>query len=171
MSLSNIPQWAAVYTAARAEKTVTDRLSQELNLETYLPMHRVLRKWSDRVKSVEVPLLSSYTFVKMTERDIFHVRQVRGVSGFVSFPSSGIAVIPQGEMDAMRRLVESKEQLYVHNTLSLHKGAKVRVVAGDFEGMEGTIVHNCSEGNFAVHISNINISLTINIEPDALQVI
>lgn len=171
MSLSKIPQWAAVYTAARAEKVVTERISQELHLEAYLPIRRVLRKWSDRMKLVEVPLISSYTFVKMTERDIFYVRQVLGVSGIVSFPNSGIAVIPQQEMEAMQRLVESNEQLYVHNSLSLQKGAKVRVIAGTFEGMEGTIVRNCAEGNFAVHISNINISLTINIEPDVLQVV
>lgn len=171
MSLSSIPQWVAVYTAARAEKVVTERLSQELRLEAYLPMRRVLRKWSDRMKLVEVPLISSYTFVRITERDIYYVRQVYGVSGIVSFPNSGIAVIPQQEMDAMRRLVDSEEQLYVHNSLSLQKGAKVRVVAGNFAGMEGTVVRNCAEGNFAVHISNINISLTINIEPDVLQVI
>lgn len=171
MSLSDKPQWVAIYTAARAEKTVTERISQELGLETYLPMHRVLRKWSDRMKMVEVPLLCSYTFVKMTERDIFYVRQVKGVSGIVSFHNTGIAIIPQREMDAMRRLVDSKEEVYVQNTLSMHKGAKVRVIAGYFEGMEGTIVHDCSEGNFAVHISNINLSLTISIEPDVLQVL
>lgn len=171
MSLSNIPQWVAVYTAARAEKAVTERIAKDLHLETYLPLHRVLRKWSDRMKQVEVPLIRSYTFVKMTERDIHYVRQVWGVSGFVSFPSTGIAVIPQQEMDAMRRLVESMEAIYVQNTLSLQKGANVRVIAGEFAGMEGTIINNCAEGNFAIHISNLNFSLIITIEPDVLEVI
>jgi len=123
------------------------------------------------MKSVEVPLLPSYTFVKMTERDIFYVRQVQGVSGIVSFPNTGIAVISQREMDAMRRLVESKEAVYVHNTNSLKKGAKVRVIAGYLEGMEGTIIHDCKDGNFAVNITNLNMSLIAHIEPAILQVL
>jgi len=171
MSLSDKPQWVAIYTAARAEKTTTERIARELGLETYLPMHRVLRKWSDRMKMVEEPMLQSYSFVKIAESDILRVRQVRGVSGIVSFPHSGIAVIPPQEMEAMRRLVESKEEVYVHNTLSLRKGAKVRVLAGQFEGMEGTIVHDCRDGNFSVDITLLNFSLTATIEPDLLQVI
>jgi len=171
MSLTDKPQWVAVYTTARAEKAATQRIAQDLLLETYLPMHRVVRQWSDRMKLVEVPLLPSYTFVKMTEHDILNVRQVRGVSGIVSFPNSGIAVIPQQDMDAMRRMVESKEAVHVYNTLSLHEGAAVRVVAGHFEGLEGVIVDKCPDGNFAVQIAHLNIYLVMTLEPAVLQVI
>ncbi len=98
MALSQIPQWVAAYTSPRAEKTVTLRIAQELGLETYLPLHRVLRKWSDRMKSVEVPLIPSYTFIKMRECDLWNVRDIYGICGFVSFPSTGIAVIPEQDI-------------------------------------------------------------------------
>lgn len=171
MSLSNEPQWVAVYTAARAEKAVTERIAEDLHYETYLPLHRVLRKWSDRLKSVEVPLIPSYTFVKITERQIHYVRQVQGVTGFVRFGSSGIAVIPQQEMDAMRQLVDSEEAIYVHNTHMLHKGARVRVAAGHFAGLQGTIIKGCEDGNFSVQISQLNVSLVMTIERDVLEAI
>ena len=110
MSLTQQFQWVAAYTAPRAEKTVTLRIAQELQLETYLPLHRVLRKWSDRVKSLEVPLIPSYTFIKMRECDLWRVREIKGVCGFVSFPSTGIAVISDAEMSVLRRFAESLEE-------------------------------------------------------------
>lgn len=171
MSLSQTPQWVAVYTAPRAEKTVTERLASELHLEAYLPLHRVLRKWSDRMKQVEVPLIPSYTFVKMCECDLARVRETQGVCGFVTFRGTGVAAIPEVEMAALRRMAESMEEVYVRNSDQLRKGARVRVSAGVFQGMEGTIVSNCGEGNFAVLMSNLNISLVAHIEPDILQVV
>lgn len=171
MPLTKTPQWVALYTAPRVEKAVTERIVSELHLEAYLPLHRVLRRWSDRMKLVEVPLITSYTFVKMCERDIIRVHNLQGVSGFVTFRNSGIATIPDAEMKALRRMAESMEAVYVRNTDQLRKGARVRVSDGVFQGMEGTIVSNCDEGNFAVLMSNLNISLVAHIEPDILQVV
>ena len=162
MALSQIPQWVAVYTSPRAEKTVTLRITQELGLETYLPLHRVLRKWSDRMKSVEVPLIPSYTFIKMRECDLWNVRDIYGICGFVSFPSTGIAVIPEQDIANLRQLADSDMLRY---------GAHVRIVAGEFQGMEGTIVKNVQEGNFSVKIGGLSVRLVVKLEPDVLQVI
>lgn len=168
--LSQTFQWVAAYTAPRSEKKVTTRIIDDLHLEAYLPMHHTLRKWSDRVKMVEVPLIPSYTFVKLRECDLMKVKEVYGVVGFVSFRGTGIAVISEKEMEAMRRFAESLHEVYVLNTNNLKKGAQVSVVAGEFQGMQGTIVRDCKEGNFAVQIANLNMSLVINLPPDVLQV-
>lgn len=167
--LSQTPQWVAVYTSPRAEKTVTARIAQELHLEAYLPLKRVLRRWSDRMKSVEVPLIPSYTFVKLRECDLFRVSETYGVAGFVRFRGTGIAVIPDEEIDALKRFADSLEAVYVHNTDQLKQGANVRVVDGLFKGMKGTIIKDCPDGNFSVAISGLNISLVVNIEKDVLE--
>ncbi len=171
MALSQIPQWVAAYTLPRAEKTVTLRITQELGLETYLPLHRVLRKWSDRMKSVELPLIPSYTFIKMRECDLWNVRDIYGICGFVSFPSTGIAVIPEQDIANLRQLADSDREIYIHNADMLRYGAHVRIVAGEFQGMEGTIVKNVQEGNFSVKIGGLNVRLVVKLEPDVLQVI
>lgn len=164
-------QWVAVYTSPRSEKTTAARVAQDLKLETYVPLHRVLRKWSDRMKSVEVPLIPSYIFVKMRECDIFRVSEVNGVAGFVRFRSTGIASIREEEIEALRRLAESMEEVHVLNTDQLKEDAEVRIVAGPFEGLTGTIVKDCSDGNFSVQIHNLNISLVMSIEQDVLEAI
>jgi len=53
----NTPQWFAVYTAPRAEKKVRERFQQS-GIEHYLPVQMVTRKWHDRLKKVEQPVLS-----------------------------------------------------------------------------------------------------------------
>lgn len=169
--LTQEPQWVAAYTAPRAEKSVTARIANELQLETYLPLHRVLRKWSDRIKSVEVPLIPSYTFVKLREADLYRVKGINGVVGFVRFRNTGIAVIPEREIEDLRRLADSMQAIYVYNTEHLKKDAHVSVVAGEFAGMKGTIIKDCKDGNFSVEIEILNLSFVTNLNPDMMQVI
>ena len=171
MALTQTPQWVAAYTSPRAEKKVPDRIVQDLGIEAYVPLHRVLRKWSDRVKSVEVPLIPSYTFVKLRECDLWSVRGVQGICGFVTFPSTGIAVIPERDILSIRRLAESMEDIYVRNTDQLKTGAYVRVIGGEFEGMTGVITDDKHGGNFAVEVAELNIYLTVTVQQELLQVI
>jgi transcription antitermination factor NusG len=55
--------WHALYVASRQEKKVFERLQQN-NIETYLPIIKTMRQWSDRKKMVELPLLNGYIFVR-----------------------------------------------------------------------------------------------------------
>lgn len=169
--LTQYPQWVAAYTSPRSEKKVTDRIVQELGIEAYVPLHRVLRKWSDRVKSVEVPLIPSYTFVKLRECDLWSVRGVQGICGFITFPSTGIAVIPERDILSIRRLAESMEEVYVRNADQLKVGAYVKVIGGEFVGLTGYIARDDNCGNFAVEIDKLNIYLTITVQQELMQVI
>jgi len=171
MALTQQPQWVAAYTSPRAEKAVTQRIANDLHLETYLPLHRVLRKWSDRMKSVQVPLIPSYTFVKMRECDLWRVREVYGVCGFVTFRSTGIAVIPERDIINIRRFAESEEDVHLHNLDQLHVGSYVKVVAGEFEGMQGVVTRDDQAGNFAVEITGLNLYLSVTIQQELLQAI
>ena len=39
----------------------------EKGVESYCPLNKVRRKWSDRIKTVEEPLFKSYVFVKVND--------------------------------------------------------------------------------------------------------
>ncbi|MFA7115726.1 MAG: transcription termination/antitermination NusG family protein [Bacteroidales bacterium] len=58
--------WFVLYTSSRAEKKVYQRILEE-GEEGFLPLYKSKRKWSDRIKVVELPLYSSYVFVKCTD--------------------------------------------------------------------------------------------------------
>ena len=47
--MESVFSWYAVYTAARAEKKVKERLDQ-IGIENYLPLRTEYRVWSDRKK-------------------------------------------------------------------------------------------------------------------------
>jgi transcription antitermination factor NusG len=61
-----IVKWYAIYTRPRWEKKVNGLLEAK-GIESYCPLNRVRRKWSDRIKTIEEPLFKSYVFVKIAE--------------------------------------------------------------------------------------------------------
>jgi transcription antitermination factor NusG len=59
------------------------QLLAEKGLESYCPVNKVRRKWSDRVKVVEEPLFRSYVFVRVSDMNRTDVRMTPGVINFV----------------------------------------------------------------------------------------
>ena len=75
-----------------------------------------------------------------------------------------IAILTEQEIDNIRRFVSSKQELFVEETQKLRKGAAVKIIEGPFAGMTGTLVDNCKNGNFAVRIEAIGLSLVTHID-------
>lgn len=161
-------KWVAVYTVARSEKQVLKRFEMQ-GFEAYLPIVEVKRHWSDRIKLVQVPLFNSYVFVKIKKNELISIRNTQGVVYVVSFKNE-TAVIPDSEIESIQRLVAEKQEIFVEETRQLRKGATVRIVEGPFAGMEGTLVDNCKNGNFAVRIDAIGLSLVTHIDRLMLEI-
>ena len=96
---------------SQAEKLVYQRLV-EVNIETSLPIQKTYRKWSDRKKLVEKPLLSSYIFVKTNRQSFPAVYKTNGVVKFISFEGQPVS-IPQNQIDNLRLLVNSDAEIEV----------------------------------------------------------
>lgn len=108
--------WYILYTAARAEKQVERRLNMD-GIETYLPLHLSPRRWSDRVKLVEVPLFSSYIFVRTAPHKLWDLLRLPGIARIVFFENAP-ATISSFEIESISRFVEEsrgKECLIVEN--------------------------------------------------------
>lgn len=125
--------WYVLYTAARAEKKVEERL-KDLGVEVYLPIHRTKRKWSDRVKVVDLPLFSSYVFVCIPEHKLRDLLQVYGVSRIV-FYLGRPAIVKDYEIDAI------KEFLYIaENRQIVSVGDTVQILSGALESKQGEVM-------------------------------
>lgn len=57
--------WFALYTMPRTEKKVHARLASK-GVDVYLPLVTTVRQWSDRKKKVQVPLIPSIVFVRVS---------------------------------------------------------------------------------------------------------
>ncbi|MDR1456061.1 MAG: UpxY family transcription antiterminator [Tannerella sp.] len=124
--------WYALYTFPRAEKKVKDRLDA-MEKETYLPLHRSPRVWSDRVKIIERPLIPSYIFVHCREAELqLLLREVYGVIRIVYYCGKPAVIRPQ-EIDAIRQFLELAAE---H---PLCEGEEVEILAGSFKHISGKI--------------------------------
>ena len=97
--------WYAVQTMARHEKAVSRCLRAE-GLEEYLPLYKVEREWSDRLKSLELPLMRGYLFCRMEAGQLRSVLRVPGVVHVLGYGSGPVSV-PESEVLAIRRLLAS----------------------------------------------------------------
>lgn len=130
-------KWLAVYTRPRWEKKV-DQLLKEKGIESYCPLNKVKRKWSDRLKTVEEPLFKSYIFVKVDEQDRAMVRITAGAINFVYWNGKP-AIIKDKEIAAIRRFLDEYENVEARS-LDLKVNQRVRVTSGVFMDQEGKVL-------------------------------
>ena len=130
-------KWYAVYTKPRWEKKVNGLLVQK-GIESYCPLNRVRRKWSDRIKTVEEPLFKSYVFVKVTDEERTAVRMTNGVVNFVYWEGKP-AVIKEKEIQTIRRFLDEYENVEAVK-IDLTPGDKVQVTAGPLMDKEGKVL-------------------------------
>ncbi len=130
-------KWLAIYTRPRWEKKV-NRLLEEKGFESYCPLNKVRRKWSDRVKVVMEPLFKSYVFIKVTEEDRAAVRMTPGAINFVYWQGKP-AVIREKEITAIKRFLDEYENVEAR-PLTLRVNQRVRITDGTLMDQEGKVL-------------------------------
>ena len=130
-------KWLALYSRPRWEKKVTQLLTEK-GLETYCPLNKIRRKWSDRVKVVEEPLFKSYVFVKVSDEDRTTVRMTTGVVNFVYWDGKP-AVIKEKEINAIRRFLNEYENVEVQ-PMDLKVAQKVKITTGPLMDKVGKVI-------------------------------
>ncbi len=158
--MDNPKKWLAVYTKPRCEKKVHHLLSVK-GIESYCPLNKVNRQWSDRVKIVEEPLFKSYVFVRISPEDQTRVRMVDGVMNFVYWLGKP-AEIRKEEIDTIRRFMNEYEDVEAR-AIEVRPYSKVLIRRGILMNKEATVkklMHNRVE----VVIESIGYKLVAYIE-------
>jgi transcription antitermination factor NusG len=130
-------KWYAIYTRPRWEKKV-NTLLLEKSIESYCPLNKVRRKWSDRIKLIEEPLFKSYVFVKIEENQRTNVRMTSGVVNFVYWNGKP-AVIKEKEIQTIKRFLDEYQNVEVVK-MDFEPEDRVRVVSGSMMDQEGKIL-------------------------------
>jgi transcriptional antiterminator NusG len=159
---SGTENWYAVHTRARHERAVAHRL-RELGVNTFLPLVSEVHRWSDRRKSVEVPLFGCYVFVKLpqTGEDRLRVLRIDGVFKFVGVRGVGTP-IAEAQIDAVRTLIGQQLPWSSHPFLQI--GQRVRVRGGALDGVEGILLSRNDDNTLVVSIDAIQRSLAVRIQ-------
>jgi transcriptional antiterminator RfaH len=122
---------------------------------------KTLRQWSDRKKKVEIPLISSYVFVNVSEREYYSVLDVPGVVRYVTFEGKA-APIPENQIETLQKAIEGNLNVDM-DSKKIKKGELVKIVAGPMRGATGEYIKTVHKSNFIINMSNIGFVLKIEV--------
>ena len=149
-------KWYAIYTKPRWEKKVHTLLVQK-GIESFCPLNKVLRQWSDRMKVVEEPLFKSYVFVRVGEQERTAVRLVNGVINFVYWMGKP-AVVKDREIKMVQQFLDLYTDIQVQALENIRPGNRVVVNQGVFMGKSG-IVKQVNKRQVEVQLESIGFKL------------
>lgn len=131
--------WYAIYTKPRWEKKVDSVLTRK-NIESWCPVQKVQRQWSDRKKIIEDPVFKSYVFVRIGEEEKLLVLQTEGVLNFVHYLGKP-AIIKNEEIENIKMyLLEDNVRISVASSDALKENDMVIIRQGVFMDNKGIIV-------------------------------
>jgi transcription antitermination factor NusG len=159
------PDWFAAYTMSRHEKRIASHC-ERIGIEPFLPLYTSQRSWKNRTTvDLQMPLFPNYIFVRLFSQDHGPVMRLPGLLSLVG-NSSGPVVIPDGDMELLRRVIACKT-IEPHPFMT--KGDKVRVMTGPLVGLMGVVVQKGNGLRFIVTLDVIGKSLSLQIEGSALE--
>lgn len=136
-------KWFVIYTRARWEKKV-DLLLKQQGIESFCPLRTVKSQWSDRKKTVDVPLFSSYVFVHVNLKEELNVRQTYGVLNFIYYMGKP-AVIRDTEVHKIKELLVVHPDAEVVSSSTVSVGDKVLLKQGIFSDHTGKVIKICGK--------------------------
>ena len=130
-----------VANTCRQEKKIKQRLDS-MGIENFIPFQQIARKIHGVDKLIEVPVIPNLVFIHTTFKSCmsliqeyaFDMRYLRDRE------TGNFLIVPDKQMNDFLFLLDfSKEMVEVVNE-NLKKGDKVRVIKGDFAGIEGELI-------------------------------
>ena len=159
-------RWFAIYTGFRKEKYVQEELRKK-GVETYVPIMTHTRQYVRKVKTVELPLISCYVFVKITKQKYVPVLETEYVHRFVKF-SKNLISIPEKEMELMRLIVGEKLAVRAE-PMRWEQGERVQIMGGTLTGLRGKLVRRNNKKEFIIELENVGHAFQLSVAPHLLK--
>lgn len=140
--------WFGIHVRSRCEIRTHQELSDR-GFESFLPLRRVKHRWSDRTKTVELPVFPGYLFCRFALPERYRILNAPGVAQIVGAGSTPIP-IDDAEIRSVQALVASKTALVPWPFLQI--GQRVRIDHGPLAGVEG-LVARAEDGSARVVVS------------------
>ena len=160
------PRWFAVYTRYKSEKVVK-RLLDMKNVENYLPLQTVTRRYTRKIKTHEIPLISCYIFVKITKQEYVPVLETENVVKFLRF-ARNLLSIPEDEINILRRVVGEGIEVEAEPG-RFKEGDAVEVIGGKLTGLRGRLVEKHGKKHMLVELETVGYTLKMNIDVALLK--
>ena len=156
-------QWYALQIQSRLAAVASATLRGK-GFEEFLPLYSSRRRWSDRMKHVELPLFPGYLFCRFDPRD--RLVPILTTPGVISIVSAGRVPIPvaEKELEAVRSVIRSG--LAAQPWPFLAVGSRIYMEAGPLAGLEGIITSTDKIHRLVVSVSLLQRSVAVEIDRD-----
>jgi len=152
--------WFAVHTRHQHEQAVATSLLNK-GLQVFFPCYEAIHLWSDRKKRVTLPLFPGYLFFANEIERKSQIIATPGVNGIVEVGRIP-AEIPDSEIVAIRRMVESRLRVEPHPFLN--DGDRVRILRGPLQGLEGIVLRKKDALRLVLSIELLGRSAAVEID-------
>lgn len=161
----NSPQWYVVYTRPKAEKKVVSSIT-ELGIESYLPTCKVVRQWSDRKKSLEVPLFPNYVFVKIDHVKRGSLYSIKNLVRFISIENKPV-VVEEKVIAVIKRVLSGDVDVFAEDYFQ--EGMRVKIKWGPFAGLEGIVDKRNSASKLIIKIDGLMKAFSFNVSAHLVE--
>ncbi len=134
---------------------------EQKGITAFLPTIVRWSRWKDRKKQVAWPLFPGYCFAHFRPDQRVAVLSCAGAAGIVSFAGTP-APVPDSEIDAIRRLVES--DLQYDPCPLIQEGDRVEVTHGPLKGVVGRLVKKGAHARLVLAVDLIGQGVAVEVD-------
>jgi transcriptional antiterminator RfaH len=127
-----------------------------------LPLVKIAREWSDRVKILDSPLFPSYLFVYLNQfNDYYLCLETQGAIHFVRFGQK-MARVADSVISDLRIIVDAGEQIEVSFS-AFQKGETVTITDGPLAGLKCEVIQYNKREMILVRIELLQRNLLLEV--------
>lgn len=152
--------WYALRVKTGSERLIA-AIARQKGYEEFVPVFRARRCWSDRNKTVELPLFPGYVFCRLNPAFRLPLLVIPGVLHFVGIRNTPMAM-DEAEVAAIRLATQSG--LRTEPWPYLESGQRLKVQVGPLAPLEGLLVQTPDECRVVVSMSLLKRSIAVEIE-------
>jgi transcription antitermination factor NusG len=157
--------WWVIYTRHQHERVVAEMLGSK-GFEVFLPLYESVRRWKDRNKVIKLPLFPCYVFARGGLSRRLQIITTPGVQMILAHGEQ-VSLVPDGEIDAIRRAVEGCLRVEPHPFLRC--GERVRVRRGTLEGVEGILIRKKNLYRLVLSVDMMAKSVAVEIDASDVE--
>jgi transcription antitermination factor NusG len=166
----NIVHWYAGRVKYRTEKKIKDFL-EEKEIEHFIPFKTIYRKYKGKRRQIEHPLISCLVFVCTDYATALSIPDQSGfnISYIYNNDTKMLQIIPDKQMQDFMFLLRYPENTITIPNTNLKKGDRVRVIKGDFTGIEGELIRVKGHKRVVVRLEGLFAIATTYIPAECLE--
>jgi transcription antitermination factor NusG len=159
--------WFALTARPRHEKVVAENLLSK-GLESFVPLYRTRRQWTDRVQTVDLPLFPGYVFCRFAYTSRLPVLNTPGVTSVVGF-SDVPTPVADDEISRIRAVQASGLPLQPWPYVRV--GQRARIERGALAGLEGVLIREKDALRVVVCVELLRRAVAVEIDRDIIRAV